>query len=177
MPSRVTLAFDSLTHGLIKSIPQDGALRQSCTHLRNHGILAGPASAVAQKPIRSFTSSLKLTINSVVIHFNYAVSVLQPLRDTSCNWKFSRLAHIQKHWDFEKANVSEVYWHRMTTQCTDLYSVLYRQLKWLKYFRRDKVYASGKLYKTSISVNRGLHVQVHFVRKCGKVINRPLLNL
>ena len=31
------------------------------------------------------------------------------------------------------------------------------------YFRRNKVYASWKLYKTSISVNRGSHVEVHFV--------------
>ena len=31
------------------------------------------------------------------------------------------------------------------------------------YFRRNKVYASWKLYKTSISVNRGSHFQVRFV--------------
>ena len=31
------------------------------------------------------------------------------------------------------------------------------------YFRRNKVYASWKLYKTSISVNRGSHCQVRFV--------------
>ena len=30
-------------------------------------------------------------------------------------------------------------------------------------FRRNKVYASWKLYKTSISVNRGSHFQVRFV--------------
>ena len=32
-----------------------------------------------------------------------------------------------------------------------------------KYFRRNKVYASWKLDKASISVNRGTHFQVHFV--------------
>ena len=31
------------------------------------------------------------------------------------------------------------------------------------YFRRHKVYASWKLYRTSISVNHGSHFQVHFV--------------
>ena len=30
-------------------------------------------------------------------------------------------------------------------------------------FRRNKVYASWKLYKTSISVNRGSHFEAHFV--------------
>ena len=33
----------------------------------------------------------------------------------------------------------------------------------VEYFRRNKVYASWKLDKASISVNRGSHFQVHFV--------------
>ena len=31
------------------------------------------------------------------------------------------------------------------------------------YFRKNKAYASWKLYETSITVNRGSHFQVHFV--------------
>ena len=31
------------------------------------------------------------------------------------------------------------------------------------YFRRNKVYASWKLYKTSVSVNCGSYFEVHFV--------------
>ena len=43
--------------------------------------------------------------------------------------------------------------------CIHIYIYIYTYT----YIRRNKVYAFWELYKTSISVNRGSHFQVHFV--------------